>query len=331
LGKEMVKNVIILRFANIFYRNIWNRHSIANVQITFKEKIGVEGRGGYFDSYGIIRDVMQNHLLQILTLIAMEEPYSLTSEAIRDEKVRVLAQIAPIDAEEHVILGQYERSEFGEGYLEDKSVPKQSKTATFAATLLHINNDRWRGVPFIMKCGKALDDQKTEVRIQFKDVPQHLFKDTHSFFTPESHPTTPIKEKRPHVLSPTLSRNELVIRVSPKEAVYMKFIVKKPGLGFDTTLTALDLTYTERFDGVRIPDAYESLLLDALLGDHSNFVRSDELEAAWKLFTPLLHFIDAGKLPIYQYPRGSRGPSQVDALIEKDLGYRRTEQLLWKE
>ncbi|KAI1318252.1 Glucose-6-phosphate 1-dehydrogenase [Mortierella claussenii] len=300
LGKEMVKNLMILRFANVVFGSIWNRNSIDNVQITFKEKFGTEGRGGYFDEFGIIRDVMQNHLLQILTLVAMEPPVSLGAEDVRDEKVKVLRFISPIEKDD-ILLGQYGKSEDGKepGYLDDKTVPKGSKTPTYAAATLHINNDRWAGVPFVLKCGKALDQQKTEIRIQFKDVVGNLFN--------------------------SLSRNEIVIRVQPNEAVYVKMMNKEPGLGMKTIISDLDLSYSSRFNASVIPEAYESLILDALNGDHSNFVRDDELDAAWKIFTPILKTIDEGKIDPTLYAYGSRGPKGVDEFVAK-YGYTRGQQ-----
>ncbi|KAG0236897.1 Glucose-6-phosphate 1-dehydrogenase [Actinomortierella wolfii] len=304
LGKEMVKNIMILRFANIIWGSVWNRHVIDNVQITFKEKIGTEGRGGYFDEFGIIRDVMQNHLLQILTLIAMEPPVSLKAEDVRDEKVKVLRFIPPI-AKEDVLLGQYGKSEDGSkpGYLDDKTVPQGSKTPTYAAATLYINNERWSGVPFILKCGKALNDQKTEIRVQFKDVPGHLFQ--------------------------TLSRNEIVIRVQPGEAVYVKMMNKEPGLGMKTVISDLDLSYSSRYAEVPIPEAYEALILDCLEGDHSNFVRDDELDAAWKIFTPILKTIDNGEITPAVYAYGSRGPAGVSAFVEKYGYVRNRQEYVW--
>ncbi|KAF9349273.1 Glucose-6-phosphate 1-dehydrogenase [Mortierella sp. AD094] len=306
LGKEMVKNLMILRFANAIFGSVWNRHSIDNVQITFKEKIGTEGRGGYFDEFGIIRDVMQNHLLQILTLVAMEPPVSLGAEDVRDEKVKVLRFIPPI-AKDDVLLGQYGKSEDGKepGYLDDKTVPKGSKTPTYAAATLFINNDRWSGVPFVLKCGKALNQQKTEVRIQFKDVVGNLFT--------------------------SLSRNEIVIRVQPGEAVYVKMMNKEPGLGMKTIISDLDLSYSSRFNDSVIPEAYESLILDALNGDHSNFVRDDELDAAWKIFTPILKTIDEGHLDPVPYAFGSRGPNGVTEFVEKYGYYRGSQEYVWPQ
>jgi len=288
LGKEMVKNILILRFGNEIFNATWNRNHIHNVQITFKEPFGTEGRGGYFDEFGIIRDVMQNHLLQVLTLLAMERPLSFSAEDIRDEKVRVLRAMDSIKSKD-VIIGQYIKSLDGTkpAYKEDDTVPKDSRCPTFCALVAYINNERWEGVPWILKAGKALNEQKTEVRIQFKDIGSGIFRD--------------------------IPRNELVIRVQPNESVYIKMNSKLPGLSMQTVVTELDLTYRRRFSDLKIPEAYESLILDALKGDHSNFVRDDELDASWRIFTPLLHYLDKDQeiLPM-GYPYGSRGPSILD-------------------
>jgi glucose-6-phosphate 1-dehydrogenase len=288
LGKEMVKNILILRFGNSFLGATWNRHHIDNVQITFKEPFGTEGRGGYFDEFGIIRDVMQNHLLQVLTLLAMERPISFSSEDIRDEKVRVLRAIPAIEPK-NVIIGQYGKSLDGSkpSYKEDDTVPKDSRCPTFCALVAYIKNERWDGVPFIMKAGKALNEQKTEIRVQFKDVTSGIFKD--------------------------IPRNELVMRIQPNESVYIKMNSKLPGLTMQTVVTELDLTYRRRFSDLKIPEAYESLILDCMKGDHSNFVRDDELDASWRIFTPLLHYLDDNKeiIPM-EYPYGSRGPAVLD-------------------
>src|ERR1700712_2146617 len=270
LGKEMVKNLLILRLGNEFLGATWNRNHIDSVQITFKEPFGTEGRGGYFDEFGIVRDVMQNHLLQVLTLLAMERPISFSAEDIRDEKVRVLRAIPAIEPK-NVIIGQYGKSLDGTkpAYKEDDTVPKDSRCPTFCAMVTFIKNERWDGVPFILKAGKALNEQKTEVRIQFKDVTSGIFKD--------------------------IPRNELVMRIQPNESVYIKMNSKLPGLSMQTVVTELDLTYRRRFSDLKIPEAYESLILDALKGDHSNFVRDDELDASWRIFTPLLHYLDDNK------------------------------------
>ncbi|KAH9853422.1 glucose-6-P dehydrogenase [Lenzites betulinus] len=299
LGKEMVKNILVLRFANIALNASWDKNSISNVQITFKEPFGTEGRGGYFDEFGVIRDILQNHLLQVLSIIAMERPVSFSAEDIRDEKVKVLRAIPPIERND-TLLGQYVAANGKPGYLDDDTVPHNSVCPTYAATTLWIHNPRWEGVPFILKAGKALNEAKVEVRIQFKDVTQGIFKD--------------------------ISRNELVLRIQPSEAVYLKLNTKTPGLNTRAIPTEMDLTYKRRFTEAKIPEAYEALILDALRGDHSNFVRDDELEVAWKIFTPILHWIDGKNGPAPKpvpYPYGSRGPKELDSFISK-YGFKRT-------
>ncbi|KAJ1735923.1 Glucose-6-phosphate 1-dehydrogenase [Coemansia biformis] len=298
LGKEMVKNILTLRFANVFYEAVWSHHYISNVQITFKEPFGTEGRGGYVDEFGIIRDVMQNHLLQVLSIVAMRQPESLRSEDIRDRKTEVLRRILPIQLED-TLLGQYVGTRGGggkPGYKDDDTVPAGSTTATYAQCVLHVDNDRWRGVPWVMKAGKALDEAKMTIRIQFKDMPNALF--------------------------PNLARNELVIQVSPKESVYIKTIVKEPGLSTNLAMSELDLSYHKRYQDIKIPDAYATLILDVLNGDHSNFVRSDELDEAWRIFTPLLHQIEKEQVVPLPYEYGSRGPKGVDEFASERAGYK---------
>ncbi|AYU82340.1 glucose-6-phosphate 1-dehydrogenase / G6PD [Leishmania donovani] len=305
LGKEMVQNIITTRFANRIFSAVWNASNIACVQITFKETIGTEGRGGYFDSIGIIRDVMQNHLTQILALLAMEKPRSLDAECIRDEKVSVLKCIEPI-TKENCVLGQYTASADGSipGYLEDVTVPEGSTCPTFAVMRLNINNDRWAGVPFILKAGKAVEQKYVAIRIQFRD---------------EVHP-----------YGEATQRNELVIRAQPSEAMYVKITTKVPGLSGDlrqTHQTELDLTYHTRYD-VRLPDAYESLINDALLGNSTNFVRKDELDVAWRIFTPLLHQIDSGEIKPIPYQAGTRGPKEADEFIANN-GFKHQKGYHW--
>lgn len=303
LGKEMVQNLMVLRFANSVFDPLWNRNNVASVTISFKEDIGTEGRGGYFDEFGIIRDVMQNHLAQILALFAMEAPVTLDAEDVQNEKVKLLRAIPPV-TRDNIVVGQYTASPDGKtpGYLEDPTVPKGSKTPTFASAVLFVNNARWHGVPFILKCGKALNERKTEVRVQFQAPPYNLFN--------ESQP------------------NELVIRVQPNEAMYLKMTQKKPGLNNDQVQAELDLTYKDRFGTTNLPDAYERLLLDVIRGDHNLFVRADELEASWKIFTPILHDIDNAKESPVQYQFGGRGPAEADDLAKK-YGFRRTEGYVW--
>ncbi|WWC71490.1 glucose-6-phosphate dehydrogenase [Kwoniella pini CBS 10737] len=299
LGKEMIKNLLVLRFGNVFLDAAFNKNFVSNVQITFKEPFGTEGRGGYFDEFGIIRDVCQNHLLQTLSILAMERPVSFSAEDIRDEKVKVLRSIPAIDQKD-VLLGQYVAEGDKPGYLDDDTVPKGSVCPTFAAMTLWVNNPRWEGVPFIMKAGKALNESKVEIRVQFKDALQGIFTD--------------------------IPRNELVMRIQPEEAVYLKMNAKLPGFATRAVPTELDLTYKKRFVDTNIPQAYEALILDAFKGDHSNFVRDDELDVAWKIFTPILHWIDGKDAPKPEpYPYGSRGPKQIDAFTSK-FGYKRSPQ-----
>ncbi|CAD5185114.1 unnamed protein product [Musa acuminata subsp. malaccensis] len=291
LGKELVENLSILRFSNLVFEPLWSRQYIRNVQLIFSEDFGTEGRGGYFDNYGIIRDIMQNHLLQILALFAMETPVSMDAEDIRNEKVKVLRSMKPLQLED-VVIGQYKSHTKGgvtyPGYTDDKSVPKGSLTPTFAAAALFIDNARWDGVPFLMKAGKALHTRRTEIRVQFRHVPGNLYK--RSFGTDLDRAT-----------------NELVIRVQPDEAIYLKINNKIPGLGMRLDRSNLNLLYASRYSK-EIPDAYERLLLDAIEGERRLFIRSDELDAAWELFTPLLKELEEKKIGPELYPYGSRGP-----------------------
>lgn len=298
LGKEMVQNLMVMRFGNRILAPSWNRDHIASVMISFKEDFGTGGRAGYFDTAGIIRDVMQNHLMQILTLVAMEKPASLNAEDIRDEKVKVLKAAKVVELKD-VVVGQYiaspefDHPEASQGYKDDKSVPADSTTPTYALAVVHINNERWEGVPFFLRCGKALNEKKAEVRIQFKEVSGDIYP------------------------SGELKRSELVMRVQPNEAVYMKLMTKKPGMGFGVEETELDLTYNNRFKEVRLPDAYERLFLEVFMGSQINFVRTDELEYAWRILTPVLEELKKKKVQPVQYKFGSRGPTEGDELMKK--------------
>ncbi|MFQ6661439.1 hypothetical protein Gotur_029606 [Gossypium turneri] len=330
LGKELVENLSVLRFSNLIFEPLWSRTYIRNVQFIFSEDFGTEGRGGYFDNYGIIRDIMQNHLLQILALFAMETPVSLDAEDIRNEKVKVLRSMKPLELED-VIIGQYKGHNKGgrayPGYTDDSTVPKNSITPTFAAAALFINNARWDGVPFLMKAGKALHRKRAEIRVQFRHVPGNLYK--RNFGTDLDKAT-----------------NELVLRVQPDEAIYLKINNKVPGLGMRLDRSDLNLLYRARYRvkltvfqlymllsfidlhltsliletimyPTEIPDAYERLLLDAIAGERRLFIRSDELDAAWSLFTPLLKELEAKKIAPELYPYGSRGPVGAHYLAAK--------------
>ncbi|KAM4695820.1 glucose-6-phosphate 1-dehydrogenase isoform 4-T4 [Rhinophrynus dorsalis] len=300
LGKEMVQNLMILRFGNRIFGPLWNRDHIGAVVLTFKEPFGTQGRGGYFDEFGIIRDVMQNHLLQMLCLVAMEKPVTTNSDDVRDEKVKVLKCVSELPLS-NAVLGQYVgnpegKGEEQKGYLDDPTVPAGSLTPTFATAVLYVQNERWDGVPFIMRCGKALNERKAEVRLQFRDVPGDIFQGQ-------------------------CKRNELVIRVQPDEAVYVKMNTKKPGMFFHPEESELDLTYGSRYKGVKLPDAYERLILDVFCGSQMHFVRSDELREAWRIFTPILHQLEKDKIKPLPYKYGSRGPSESDVLMQ-NVGFR---------
>ncbi len=285
LGKEVIQNLMVLRFANLVFEPLWNRDYIESVQISWKENLSVEGRAGYFDGYGIVRDVMQNHLLEILALTAMEPSAQLDAGHICNEKIRVLRSIRPVELEQ-VALGQYTAATVGDhtipGYLEEKDVPASSRTPTYGAAVLHIDNERWQGVPFMIMAGKGLDSRKTEIRIRFKPVAASMFADYIARTGP----------------------NELVIRVQPDEGIHMCVAAKVPGSPLKLKQTELDLRYQKAFDEL-IPDAYESLILDALRGDKSLFIRKDELAAAWDIFTPFLHAWDASDIKPEAYAFGS--------------------------
>eukprot|EP00879_Flechtneria_rotunda_P011986 GHRR01012519.1.p1 GENE.GHRR01012519.1~~GHRR01012519.1.p1 ORF type:complete len:565 (+),score=146.91 GHRR01012519.1:1727-3421(+) len=252
LGKELIENLTVLRFSNRVFEPLWSRQYIRNVQIIFSENFGTEGRGGYFDQYGIIRDVIQNHLLQILALFAMEQPVSLDAEDIRNEKVKVLRSMKMVTLDD-VVTGQYRARGKLPGYLDDETVPKGSVTPTFSAIAMFINNHRWDGVPFLLKAGKALNKRRAEIRVQFRHVPGNLYRDKQG-------------------ADPDAACNELVIRIQPKEAIYLKINNKVPGLGLRLDQTRLDLQYQEEYQG-ELPDAYERLLLDVVNGDKRLFIR----------------------------------------------------------
>lgn len=298
LGKEVIQNLLVLRFANLIFDPIWNRSYIRSVQISWTENIGTEGRAGYFDQYGIIRDVMQNHLLQMLALVAMDQPLSLDAQFVRDEKVKALRAISPIKRED-IVIGQYSAGELGgkkyPAYLDEKGTPAGSNTPTYAAAVLHIKNRRWDGVPFFIIAGKALNNRMTEIRVRFNDVPSNIFNRNGS----------------------RMSANELVLKVQPDAGISLRIINKVPGLGIRLDESNLDLSYEAAFGGTEIPDAYESLILDVIKGDKSLFIRSDELEAAWDVFTPMLHELDREKVKPEPYPFGSFGPEKAQDLFQR--------------
>lgn len=299
LGKEVVQNLMVLRFANTIFEPLWNRQFIRNVRILWKENFGCEGRGGYFDEYGIVRDVMQNHLLQILALAAMERPASIASADVRKAKVEVLRAVeAPAYAD--FVTAQYTAGAGGQAYRDEPLVKRGSQAATYAAAVLKIGNERWRGVPFLMEAGKALDDRMTEIRIRFNGVPSNIFCAEAGCPLPD----------------------ELVARVQPDEAIYFRINSKVPGLDMKLEQRDLDLQYKTAFSQV-IPDAYECLLLDVIQGDRSLFIGRDELAAAWDIFTPVLAEIDRNCAEPEMYEYGARRPQGAVNLGERygfDMG-----------
>lgn len=299
LGKEVVLNMVALRFGNQVFEGLFNRDHIASVQIVFKEDLGTGGRGGYFDGFGIIRDIMQNHLLQVLLWFAMEPPSSLTRAAVQHEKCKLLKAIKTLSMED-VFLGQFGRNSWSEdgkvheepGYLDDSTVPEGSKCPTYAAVTLQIDNSRWRGVPFMMRAGKGLDERMAEVRITFKGQVFNKLVDG--------------------------AQNELVMRIQPDEAIYLKCMNKVPGWEQGKLApVVLDMTYTNAFSGSYVADAYERMFLNAARGDGTIFVGQDELVEAWRIFTPLLHEIDEKKPQPVVYPFGARVPPGMDEYAQQ--------------
>jgi len=275
LGKEVILNISTLRWGNQLFEPIWSARYIESVQLTFKEDLGTGGRGGYFDGFGIIRDIMQNHLLQAFMWLAMEPPSSMTAPAIIKAKVELLSQVKTLvlnSSPKTVFLGQFTGNGDEKGYLDDDTVPKGSTCPTFAAVVLHVDNQRWRGVPFLFTAGKGMDERVCELRIRFK--------------LQEINKMLGVDEK-----------NELVMRVQPDEALYMQVVAKEPGITAEQVRkpVVIDMAYSEQFEQAYLGDAYERMLLNTARGEQSLFVSSPELVEAWRIFTPLLHQIDEEK------------------------------------
>ena len=287
LGKETVQNLMVLRFANTIFEPLWNRNYIDHVQITVAEEVEVGSRAGYYDSAGVMRDMVQNHLLQLLMITAMEAPVKYAADPVRDEKVKVLQAVKAMTPEEirrDTFRGQYR------GYNRHEGVEATSRTATFTALKLCVHNWRWQGVPFYLRSGKAMSCRTTQLVIQFRQVPHMLF---------ESGPRAP------------RDANRLVIQVQPGEGIQMHFQTKVPDAGMRMRQTDLDFNYQREFAGSGMPEAYERLLLDALEGDASLFARADEVEAAWGIIDPILETWQKSDKPtLYAYDPGYWGPEE---------------------
>lgn len=302
LGKETVQNLLVTRFSNSIYEPLWNRNYIHHVEITAAESLGVENRGGYYDHSGAMRDMVQNHLLQLLALVAMEPPMVIESDAIRNEKLKVFQSIRPIakdNVPDSVIRGQYTESkikgELKPGYRNEPGVDPNSRTETYVAMKLFIDNWRWGGVPFYIRTGKRLPTRVSEIVIHFKPTPFNLFIDNKEYSN---------------------QGNVLVIRIHPDEGILLKTGMKVPGSGYNVKEVNMDFHYSQLQD-TYVPSAYERLLLDALQGDSTLYTRGDALEAAWSLIQPVLDYWKANPdAPLYGYPCGTWGPDCADQLIE---------------
>jgi glucose-6-phosphate 1-dehydrogenase len=294
LGKETVQNLFVFRFANSLFEPVWNRDRVEHVQITVGEQLGVEGRAGYYDHAGAVRDMMQNHLTQLLCLTAMEPPAQFTAEALRNEKVKVLQSIAPI-AEEDVVFGRYAAgSVAGEqvpAYRDEPGVGADSRTETFAAVRLSLSNWRWQGVPFYLRTGKRLARRLSRITVSFRCPPVSMF--------------APIN-------TCSVSSNQLVISVQPDEGFDLVFEVKAPGDQFAMNSERMRYRYADAHGS--LPDAYETLLRDIVEGDQTLFVRADEVERSWEIFTPLFE----RQRELHDYAAGSWGPAAADELIARE-------------
>ena len=287
LGKETVQNLLAFRFANILFESVWNRDRIDSIEITVAEDLGLEGRAGYYDRAGALRDMVQNHLTQLFTLIAMEVPSGFNAKAIRQEKIKVLRSLLPLDPDRDAVFGQYVGGTSGEkGYLEEKGVQRASRTETFVAIRLRVENWRWQGVPFILRTGKRLAKRMTRIAVRYHCAPVALFEQSMCGVCP----------------------NMILITLQPNEGFDLRFDVKTPGADFNLETQQLSFRYHETFG--RLPEAYETLLLDVMMGDQTLFVHADEVEASWAVYAPLLNRPHR----VYPYTAGSWGPPEAARL-----------------
>jgi glucose-6-phosphate 1-dehydrogenase len=293
LGKETVQNILVTRFANTIFEPLWNRNYIDHVEITVAEQVGVEHRARFYDGIGVLRDMFQNHLLQLVTLVGMEPPVSFEATALRNEKVKVLSAIQPIKKESvarRTVLGQYK------GYRDEEGVKPNSRTPTYAALKLQIDNWRWQGVPFYLRSGKCLKEKLSQITIEFKKPPHLLFPSSEGELTP----------------------NMLVLYLQPDEGIHWRFEAKVPDTVAKLRSVDMEFRYEDSFGKTNLPDAYERLLLDALTGEASLFTRADEVETAWALIDPIIEAWESQKKPPAFYEPGSWGPKEADELLAKD-------------
>lgn len=304
LGKETVQNILMLRFANAIFEPLWNHTYIEKVEITVAEELGVEKRAGYYDKAGALRDMFQNHMVQMLSLIAMEPPAIFEADAYRDEIAKLISSIRPLEGQDLgkiSVRGQYVEAVDSErpavGYRKEEGVAPNSQTETYVALKLFIDNWRWRGVPFYMRTGKRLPKKSSEIAITFRPIPHSIFK--------------PIRPK-------DFNQNVLLLRMQPHEGMGLSLEVKSPGSKLCVNTLEMDFSYSDFMQGEDIPDAYERLILDALLGDQTLFVRNDTVEASWRLFMPLLRAweADLDNVPLCFYPAYSEGPKETNEILE---------------
>jgi len=303
LGKETVQNILMFRFANAIFEPVWNRNYIDSIQITIAESVGIEHRAGYYDKSGALRDMFQNHMLQMLTLAAMEPPASFQADSIHDEKVKLLRSIRPFDSSPgsmNIVRGQYTAGQVNgaavPGYLDEPCVEPQSKTETFVAAKLFVDNWRWQGVPFYLRTGKRLAAKDTEIAITFKNVPYSMFV------------SAGLDQIPPNVL---------VLQIQPEEGISLSFQAKRPGSKICMGTLNMSFSYESVF-GVNIPEAYQRLLLDCMAGDQTLFTRYDSVEVAWQLLMPVLKAWEQEGSNTYEYAAGSYSFAQADNLIESD-------------
>lgn len=299
LGKETVQNILALRFANTVFEPLWNRNYIDYVEITAVENLGIEKRGGFYEGTGALRDMVQNHLIQLVAVTAMEPPTAFNANSFRNEVLKVYESLIPLTQEEigeYVIRGQYTASDDSKGYRQEEKVDPESRTETYLAMRVEIGNWRWSGVPFYIRTGKQMPTKVTEIVIHFKQTPYHMFK-----CADENCPVT----------------DRLVIRIQPNEGVALRFAMKVPGSGFEVKQVDMDFSYAD-LGGIPSEDAYARLIEDCMLGDSTLFTRGDAVETSWKFFDPILKYWKThADAPLYGYPVGTWGPPESEKMLKE--------------